>query len=42
MIFRGQDILSPAGDTVLEEGDTAVAIVTEEGIREIEPLFPEG
>ena len=41
LIFRGQEVLIPSGGTVLNSGDVAVAIVTDEGLREIRPLFPE-
>ena len=40
LIFRGGEVLTPSGDTVLEKDDVAVAIVAQEGIREIEALFP--
>ncbi len=40
LIFRGSDAIIPYGGTVLEPGDVAVAIVPEEGLREIEAVFP--
>lgn len=40
LIFRGKEVIIPSGDTCLYADDKAVAIVTKEGAREIEPLFP--
>jgi trk system potassium uptake protein TrkA len=40
LIFRGGEVIIPSGDTCLQADDKAVAIVTREGVREIEPLFP--
>lgn len=40
LIFRGNEVIIPSGETCLYANDKAVAIVTKEGVREIEPLFP--
>ena len=40
LVFRNGEVLTPSGSTVLEKDDVAVAIVAQEGIREIEALFP--
>ena len=40
LIFREGEVLTPSGSTVLEKDDVAVAIVAQEGLREIEALFP--
>ena len=40
LVFRGEEVLTPSGSTVLEKDDVAVAIVAQEGIREIKALFP--
>lgn len=40
LIFRGDEVLTPSGSTVLEKDDVAVAIVARDGAREIEALFP--
>ena len=40
LVFRGGEVLTPSGSTVLEKDDVAVAIVAQDGIREIEALFP--
>ena len=39
LVFRGNDVITPSGNTVLQENDVAVAIVTSESSRELEPLF---
>ena len=41
LIFRGNEVIIPSGETKIETGDMAVAIVTRENAREIEPLFPQ-
>ncbi len=41
LIFRGAEVITPAGSTLLQPGDVAVAIVTAETARKLEPLFPE-
>ena len=38
--FRGDEVLTPSGSTILEKDDVAVAIVARDGAREIEALFP--
>ena len=40
LVFRGGEIFAPAGDTVLLEGDTVVAVVTRDTLRTINKLFP--
>ena len=39
LVFRGDEVITPSGDTTLQKGDVAVAIVTSESSRELEPLF---
>ena len=41
LAFRKGEIIAPSGNTVLEPGDTVVAIVTPDVEKELEPLFPE-
>ena len=40
LLFRGADVIPPAGTTVLLPGDVVVAIVNPKGLKDIEPLFP--
>ena len=40
LLFRGADVIPPAGTTVLIPGDVVVAIVNPKGLKDIEPLFP--
>lgn len=40
LLFRKGKVLVPEGNTVLEEGDTVVAITTSETEREFEKFFP--
>lgn len=40
LVFRSSEVLTPSGMTVLRPGDVAVAIVTSETMKELEPLFP--
>ena len=39
MIFRGNDVITPNGDTELKEGDVVVAIVTPASEEQIKPYF---
>ncbi len=39
LIFRDGQVITPSGNTVFQENDVAVAIVTSESSRELEPLF---
>ena len=41
LAFRRDEIIAPSGNTILQPGDTVVAIVTPEVEKELEPLFPE-
>ena len=41
LAFRKDEIIAPSGNTILQPGDTVVAIVTPEVEKELEPLFPE-
>lgn len=41
LIFRGFDVLTASGTTVLEPEDTVVTIVTPESKKDLEPLFPD-
>ena len=40
LLFRGADVIPPAGTTVLIPGDVVVAIVNPKGLKDIEPFFP--
>lgn len=40
LILRGDETITPSGDTVLQPGDTAISIVTEELAKTMKPLFP--
>lgn len=40
LIFRGNELFAPAGDTVMLDGDVVVAIVTRDTQRTIEKIFP--
>ena len=40
LVFRGNELFAPAGDTVLLEGDIAVAVVTRDMHRTIDKMFP--
>ena len=40
LVFRGNELFAPAGDTVMLEGDVVVTIVTRDTQRMIEKLFP--
>ena len=39
MLFRKDEVITPSGSTVFEPGDIAVAIVTPETAKELEPYF---
>jgi hypothetical protein len=39
MIFRGNDVITPNGDTELKEGDVVAAIVTPASEEQIKPYF---
>ena len=39
MLFRNDEVITPSGATVFQAGDIAVAIVTPETARELEPYF---
>lgn len=41
LVFRGSEVITPSGGTVLLPGDTVAAMVTPESAKELEPLFPE-
>ena len=40
LVFRGNELFAPAGDTVMLDGDIVVAIVTQDMQRTIEKFFP--
>ena len=40
LVFRNGEVITPSGSTVLQAGDTAVAILTNEALKELIPLFP--
>lgn len=39
MLFRGEEVITPSGTTSFQPGDIAVAIVTPETAKELEPYF---
>ncbi len=41
LIFRGQDVIPPSGQTVLQSGDIVVSVVTPETAKKLAAFFPE-
>ena len=41
LLFRDNEVLAPAGGTILRPGDIVVSIVTPETEKELAPLFPD-
>lgn len=41
LFFRGDDVITPSGKTVLQPGDVVVSILTERTKRALRPLFPQ-
>ena len=41
LLFRNDEVITPAGGTVFMPGDIVVSIVTPETEKELAPLFPD-
>ena len=41
LVFRGDEVITPSGQTVLLPGDIAVSVVTNETAKRLSVLFPE-